>query len=130
MPVDFDKNGNAKLGYTESGARFSRGMANAARIAVDAGRFARNKGMMQRVIQQNVKVPQSTARAQQVAVRDAANATAARNIMAERNARVAQATKQVTANNAAKALELDLLDLKKLQEKHNGLLMKPLLEII
>ena len=109
LPVDFDKNGNAKLGYTESGARFSRGMANAARIAVDAGRFARNKGMMQRVIQQNVKVPQSTARAQQVAVRDAANATAARNIMAERNARVAQATKQVTANNAAKSIGARLI---------------------
>lgn len=78
LPVDFDKNGNAKLGYTESGARFYRGMANAARIAVDAGRFARNKGMMQRIIQQNVKVPQQVARAQQVVVRDAANAAAAR----------------------------------------------------
>lgn len=97
LPVDFDKNGNAKLGYTESGARFSRGMANAARIAVDAGRFARNKGMMQRVIQQNVKVPQSVARAQQVAVRDAANA------------RVAEAAKQVTANNAAKSIGARLI---------------------
>ena len=110
LPVDFDKNGNAKLGYTESGARFSRGMANAARIAVDAGRFARNKGMMQRIIQQNVKVPQAAARVQQVAVRDAANAAAARNIiMAERNARVAEAAKQVTANNAAKSIGAKLI---------------------
>lgn len=110
LPVDFDKNGNAKLGYTESGARFSRGMANAARIAVDAGRFARNKGMMQRIIQQNVKVPQSVARVQQVAVRDAANAAAARNIiMAEKNARVAQAAKQVAANNAAKSIGARLI---------------------
>ena len=110
LPVEFDKNGNAKLGYTESGARFSRGMANAARIAVDAGRFARNKGMMQRIIQQNVKVPQSVARAQQVAVRDAANAADARNIiMAERNARVAEAAKQVTANNAAKSIGARLI---------------------
>ena len=106
LPVDFDKNGNAKLGYTESGARFSRGMANAARIAVDAGRFARNKGMMQRIIQQNVKVPQSVARAQQVAVRDAANAAATRNII---NARVAEAAKQVTANNAAKSIGARLI---------------------
>ena len=106
LPVEFDKNGNAKLGYTESGARFSRGMANAARIAVDAGRFARNKGMMQRIIQQNVKVPQQVARAQQVAVRDAANAAAARNIMDER---VAQAVKQVTANNAAKSIGARLI---------------------
>lgn len=106
LPVDFDKNGNAKLGYTESGARFSRGMANAARIAVDAGRFARNKGMMQRIIQQNVKVPQSVARTQQVAVRDAANAAAARNII---NARVAEAAKQVTANNAAKSIGARLI---------------------
>ena len=106
LPVDFDKNGNAKLGYTESGARFSRGMTNAARIAVDAGRFARNKGMMQRIIQQNVKVPQSVARAQQVAVRDAANAAAARNII---NARVAEAAKQVTANNAAKSIGARLI---------------------
>ena len=110
LPVDFDKNGNAKLGYIESGARFSRGMTNAARIAVDAGRFARNKGMMQRIIQQNVKVPQSVARAQQIAVRDAANAAAARNIiMAERNARVAEAAKQVTANNAAKSIGARLI---------------------
>lgn len=110
LPVDFDKNGNAKLGYTESGVRFSRGMANAARIAVDAGRFARNKGMMQRIIQQNVKVPQSVARAQQVAVRDAANAAAARNIiMAEKNVRVAEAAKQVTANNAAKSIGARLI---------------------
>lgn len=109
LPVDFDKNGNAKLGYTESGARFSRGMTNAARIAVDAGRFARNKGMMQRIIQQNVKVPQQVARAQQVAVRDAANAAAARNIMAERNARVAEAAKQVTTNNAAKSIGARLI---------------------
>ena len=106
LPVDFDKNGNAKLGYTESGARFSRGMANAARIAVDAGRFARNKGMMQRIIQQNIKVPQQVARAQQVAVRDAANAAAARNII---NARVAEAAKQVTANNAAKSIGARLI---------------------
>ena len=106
LPVDFDKNGNAKLGYIESGARFSRGMANAARIAVDAGRFARNKGMMQRIIQQNVKVPQQTARAQQVA----ANAAAERNIiMAERNAKVAEAAKQVTANNAAKSIGAKLI---------------------
>ena len=106
LPVDFDKNGNAKLGYTESGARFFRGMTNAARIAVDAGRFARNKGMMQRIIQQNVKVPQSVARAQQVAVRDAANAAAARNII---NARVAEAAKPVTANNAAKIIGARLI---------------------
>ena len=103
LPVDFDKNGNAKLGYTESGARFSRGTINAARIAVDAGRFARNKGMMQRIIQQNIKVPQSVARAQQVAVRDAANAAAARD------ARVAMAAKQVVANNAAKSIGARLI---------------------
>lgn len=110
LPVDFDKNGNAQLGYTEAGHRFSRGMANAARIAVDASRFARNKGMIQRIIQQNVKVPQQVARAQQIAVRDAANAAAARNIiMTERNARVAQAAKQVTANNAAKSIGARLI---------------------
>ena len=97
LPVDFDKNGNAKLGYTESGARFSRGMANAARIAVDAGKFARNKGMMQRIIQQNVKVPQQVARAQQIAANDIVNK------------RVATAIQQVQANNAANSIGARLI---------------------
>lgn len=97
LPVEFDENGNAKLGYTESGARFSRGVANAARIAVDAGKFARNKGMMQRIIQQNAKVPQQIARAQQVAVNDMANK------------RVATAIQQIQANNAAKSIGARLI---------------------
>ena len=97
LPVDFDKNGNAKLGYIESGARFSRGMANAARIAVDAGRFARNKGMMQRIIQQNAKVPQQVARAQQIAANDIVNK------------RVATAIQQIKANNAANSIGARLI---------------------
>lgn len=97
LPVEFDKNGNAKLGYTESGARFSRGIANAAKIVFDAGKFARNKGMMQRVIQQNIKVPQQIARVQQAAAKDMANA------------RVAEAINQINANNAAKSIGARLI---------------------
>ena len=97
LPVEFDENGNARIGYSESGSRFSRGIANAAKIAVDAGKFARNKGMMQRVIQQNIKVPQQVARAQQIAVKDAANR------------RIAEAVKQVAANNAAKSIGAKLI---------------------
>lgn len=97
LPVEFDKNGNAQLGYTEAGSRFSRGMANAARIAVDAGRFARNKGMMQRIIQQNAKVPQQIARAQQAVINDMANK------------RVATAIQQIQANNAAKSIGARLI---------------------
>ena len=110
LPVEFDKNGNARLGYEEAKGKFYRGAINAARNIVDSNAFARNKGMMQNIIQQNVKVPQAAARAQQVAVRDAANAAAARNIiMAERNARVTQAAKQVAANNAAKSIGARLI---------------------
>lgn len=97
LPVEFDKNGNAQLGYTESGARFSRGIANAAKIAFDAGKFTRNKGMMQRIIQQNVKVPQQIARAQQAVVNDIANK------------RVATAIQQIRANNAAKSIGARLI---------------------
>ena len=97
LPVEFDKNGNAKLGYTESGARFSRGMTNAAKIVFDAGKFARNKGMMQRIIQQNVRVPQAAARAQQAVVNDMANK------------RVATAIQQIQANNAAKSIGARLI---------------------
>ena len=97
LPVEFDENGNAKLGYTESGARFSRGMANAAKIAFDAGKFARNKGMMQRLIQQNIKVPQQVARVQQAVVNDIANK------------RVATAIQQIQANNAAKSIGARLI---------------------
>lgn len=122
LPVEFDKNGNAKLGYTESGARFSSGIANAAKIVFDAGKFARNKGMMQRVIQQNIKVPQQIARVQQAAAIDAANAAAAKEVtnptllqqaidkgIANVNARVTQAAKQVAANNAAKSIGARLI---------------------
>ncbi len=97
LPVEFDNNGNAKLGYTEAGARFSRGMANAAKIAFDAGKFARNKGMMQRVIQQNARIPQQVARAQQAVVNDMANK------------RVATAIQQIQANNAAKSIGARLI---------------------
>jgi len=97
LPVEFDKNGNAQLGYTEAGSRFSRGVANAAKIAFNAGEFARNKGMMQRIIQQNAKVPQAVARAQQAAAKDVVNA------------RVATAIRQVQANNAAKSIGARLI---------------------
>lgn len=97
LPVEFDNNGNAKLGYTEAGSRFSRGVANAAKIAFNASKFARNKGMMQRIIQQNAKVPQQIARAQQVAVNDMANK------------RVATAIQQIQANNAAKSIGARLI---------------------
>ena len=97
LPVEFDKNGNAQLGYNEAGSRFSRGMANAAKIAFDASKFARNKGMMQRVIQQNIKVPQQVARAQQAVVNDMANK------------RVATAIQQIQANNAAKSIGARLI---------------------
>lgn len=122
VPVEFDKNGNAQLGYTEAGSRFSRGVANAAKIVFDAGKFARNKGMMQRIIQQNAKVPQQIARAQQVAARNIVNATAAEkaaypNLVQQAidkgienvNTRVAQAAKQVAANNAANSIGAKLL---------------------
>ena len=97
LPVEFDKNGNAQLGYTEAGSRFSRGVANAAKIAFDAGKFARNKGMMQRIIQQNAKVPQQVARAQQAVIKDMANK------------RVATAIQQIQANNAAKSIGARLI---------------------
>lgn len=97
LPVEFDKNGNAQLGYTEAGSRFSRGVANAAKIVFDAGKFARNKGMMQRIIQQNAKVPQQITRAQQAVVNDMANK------------RVATAIQQIQANNAAKSIGARLI---------------------
>ena len=97
LPVEFDKNGNAQLGYNEAGSRFSRGVANAAKIVFDAGKFARNKGMMQRIIQQNAKVPQQVARAQQAVVNDIANK------------RVATAIQQIQANNAAKSIGARLI---------------------
>ena len=97
LPVEFDKNGNAQLGYNEAGSRFSRGVANAAKIVFDAGKFARNKGMMQRIIQQNAKVPQQVARAQQAVVNDMANK------------RVATAIQQIQANNAAKSIGARLI---------------------
>ena len=97
LPVEFDKNGNAQLGYTEAGSRFSRGVANAAKIAFNAGEFARNKGMMQRIIQQNAKVPQQAARVQQAVVNDMANK------------RVATAIQQIQANNAAKSIGARLI---------------------
>ena len=97
LPVEFDKNGNAQLGYTEAGSRFSRGVENAAKIVFDAGKFARNKGMMQRIIQQNAKVPQQIARAQQAAINDMANK------------RVATAIQQIQANNAAKSIGARLI---------------------
>ena len=97
VPVEFDKNGNAQLGYTEAGSRFSRGVANAAKIAFNAGEFARNKGMMQRIIQQNAKVPQQAARVQQAVVNDMANK------------RVATAIQQIQANNAAKSIGARLI---------------------
>lgn len=122
LPVEFDKNGNAQLGYNEAGSRFSRGVANAAKIVFDAGKFARNKGMMQRIIQQNAKVPQQIARAQQVAARNIINATAAEKAaypnlvqqainkgIANVNTRVAQAAKQVAANNAANSIGARLI---------------------
>ena len=97
LPVEFDENGNAQLGYTEAGSRFSRGVANAAKIAFNAGEFARNKGMMQRIIQQNAKVPQQAARVQQAVVNDMANK------------RVATAIQQIQANNAAKSIGARLI---------------------
>ena len=97
LPVEFDNNGNAQLGYTEAGSRFSRGVANAAKIAFNAGEFARNKGMMQRIIQQNAKIPQQVARAQQAVVNDMANK------------RVATAIQQIQANNAAKSIGARLI---------------------
>lgn len=97
LPVEFDKNGNAQLGYTESGARFSRGIANAAKIAFNAGEFARNKGLMKNIIQQNIKAPQQLARAQQAIVNDMANK------------RVATAIQQIQANNAAKSIGARLI---------------------
>lgn len=122
LPVEFDNNGNAKLGYTESGARFSRGIANAAKIVFNAGEFARNKGLMKNIIQQNIKVPQAVARAQQAAAIDAANAAAAGkaaypNLLQQTinkgtenvNRRVAQAIQQVSANNAANSIGAKLI---------------------
>lgn len=122
VPVEFDKNGNAQLGYNEAGSRFSRGVANAAKIVFDAGKFARNKGMMQRIIQQNAKVPQQIARVQQAAAIDAANTAAAKEItnptllqqalnkgIENVNARVTQAAKQVAANNAANSIGARLI---------------------
>ena len=87
LPVEFDKNGNARLGYEEAKGKFYRGAINAARNIVDS----------------NVKVPQAVARAQQAAAIDAANAAAARNVI------VTQATKQVAANNAAKSIGARLI---------------------
>lgn len=97
VPVEFDKNGNAQLGYSEAGIRFSRGIANAAKIAFNAGEFARNKGLMKNIIQQNIKVPQAVARAQQAVVNDMANK------------RVATAIQQIQANNAAKSIGARLI---------------------
>lgn len=88
LPVEFDKNGNAKLGYTESGARFSRGVANAAKIVFDAGKFARNKG----IANVNARVAQARVAqaAKQVAANNAANSIGARLIRPEEAAREAK----------------------------------------
>ena len=100
LPVEFDKNGNARLGYEEAKGKFYRGAINAARNIVDSNAFARNKGMMQNIIQQNVKVPQAVARAQQAAARDIANAKAARAELAIR---------QINANKAANSIGARLI---------------------
>ena len=84
LPVEFDKNGNAQLGYTEAGSRFFRGVANVAKIVFNAGK----KRIMQRIIQQNVRVPQQVARAQQA--NNAAKSIGARLIRPEEAAREAQ----------------------------------------
>lgn len=122
IPVEFDKNGNAKLGYTEAGFRVSPSVIRGFRNVVNPRLFAQNKGMMQRVIQQNIKVPQQIARVQQAAAIDAANAAAAKEVtnptllqqaidkgIANVNARVTQAAKQVAANNAAKSIGARLI---------------------
>lgn len=103
VPVEFDKNGNAKLGYTEAGFRISPSVVRGVRNVFNPRLFAQNKGMMQRVIQQSAKVAQNTARAQQAVARDIANANAARNVIAE------NAIKQINANNAAKSIGARLL---------------------
>ena len=107
LPVDFDKNGNAKLGYTESGARFSRGMANAARIAVDAVR--RTLSNAGRIIKSSASNIATAARNRPASMKPATPTQARNIIMAERNARVAEAAKQVTANNAANSIGARLI---------------------
>lgn len=103
VPVEFDKNGNAQLGYSEAGGRMPYGIIRAAKNIVNPRLFAQNKGLMQRVVQQNIKVPQAVARAQQAAAIDAANVAATRNVIVD------QAAKQVAANNAAKSIGARLL---------------------
>ena len=122
VPVEFDKNGNAQLGYAEAGGRMPYGIIRAAKNIVNPRLFAQNKGLMQRVIQQNIKVPQQIARVQQAAAINAANAAAAKEItnptllqqalnkgVENVNRRVAQAMQQVSANNAANSIGARLL---------------------
>lgn len=97
IPVEFDKNGNAKLGYAEAGFRIPPGVVRGIKIAFNPRLFAQNKGMMQRVIQSSARAAQNTARAQQAVARDITNA------------RVANAIKQINANNAAKSIGARLL---------------------
>lgn len=103
LPVEFDKNGNAQLGYTEAGGRMPYGIIRAAKNIINPRLFAQNKGLMKNIIQQNIKAPQAVARAQQAAAIDAANVAAARNVI------VTQAAKQVAANNAAKSIGARLI---------------------
>lgn len=85
IPVEFDKNGNAKLGYEEAGFRVSPSVIRGIRNVVNPRLFAQNKGMMQRVIQQSARVAQNTAKAQQAVVRDVANLRAANANIAAKN---------------------------------------------
>lgn len=97
VPVEFDKNGNAKLGYTEAGFRVSPSVIRGFRNVVNPRLFAQNKGMMQRVIQQSARTAQNMARAQQAVAKDIVNA------------RVANAINQINANNAANSIGARLL---------------------
>lgn len=97
IPVEFDKNGNAKLGYTEAGLRISPSVVRGVRNVFNPRLFAQNKGMMQRVIQQSARTAQNIARTQQAVAKDVVNA------------RVANAINQINANNAAKSIGARLL---------------------
>lgn len=79
LPVEFDKNGNAKLGYTESGARLPKGVVTGFRALVRPNFYKEAEATMQKVIQSS------------------------------KNARVAAAAKQVAANNAAKSIGARLI---------------------
>lgn len=100
VPVEFDKNGNAKLGYTEAGFRVSPSVIRGFRNVVNPRLFAQNKGMMQRVIQQSARTAQNMARAQQAVAKDIVNARVANSIGA-RLLRPEEAARQAkwVANN-------------------------------